>query len=339
MGDDDVIIATIESQHLAPVTEKIHERTAQQHNDEESHHSPDSANSSPPSPTERKKTWAQRIEILGSLSAWYFFGIVAIVTSKILVQEWKCPPLVLTVQQMILGNTILRVVLSARSNVQPWPWESSQPLKSAEDRRGTEELLDKIRRFLPWLGNPTFVLVGVFNAFDFLCSNFAFSMSAAHFVETIKASDPITTATIAVLGKVDRLNVAEGGSLLILVVGVILSTLGNASEDTGGGSSTVEASHAKLMESVETASLVLLANVCFGLRALSQKRYRLSTNYQLDDTNLLFRMMQIGATFLLFPLCVLYSGLISQSLQQPTEIIASYLALAAVNSLSYVTYK
>ena len=125
MGDDDVIIATIESQHLAPVTEKIHERTAQQHNDEESHHSPDSANSSPPSPTERKKTWAQRIEILGSLSAWYIFGIVAIVTSKILVQEWKCPPLVLTVQQMILGNTILRVVLSARSNVQPWPWESS----------------------------------------------------------------------------------------------------------------------------------------------------------------------------------------------------------------------
>jgi hypothetical protein len=38
-----------------------------------------------------------------------------------------------------------------------------------------------------------FILAGLFNALDFLASNTAFSQSAASFVETVKASEPITT--------------------------------------------------------------------------------------------------------------------------------------------------
>lgn len=340
MSENDVAIVAMESQIVAG-SEKLHGRM-QRAADSDAGPTADDFTATPTTnaislSVSDRKGWGQKLLFVGSICAWYTFGIVAIVTSKILVQEWKCPPLILTVQQMVLGNSILRFVLYLQSNIQPWPWEQTvQKSVLVEKEVATA---DKFRRFFPWVGTPSFILVGIFNALDFLCSNFAFSMSAAHFVETIKASDPITTATIAVLGNVDRLNCSEGTALIILVIGVILSTLGNASEAETATEVESDAERAKLMESVTTASLVLLANICFGLRALFQKRYRLSNNRQIDDTNLFFRMMQVGATVLLIPVCIMYASLLQESLNQPSNVLISYAGFAATNACSYVIYK
>jgi drug/metabolite transporter (DMT)-like permease len=70
-------------------------------------------------------------------------------------------------------------------------------------------------------------LAGLFNALDFLASNTSFSHSAASFVETIKASEPITTTAIALI---DKLRFPEAVSLGVLVSGVLCSTFGNTSD-------------------------------------------------------------------------------------------------------------
>ena len=58
---------------------------------------------------------------------------------------------------------------------------------------------DRIQQFFPWCHHKyfNFIWCGICNAGDFLASNIAFGGSSAHFVETIKASEPITTTTIA----------------------------------------------------------------------------------------------------------------------------------------------
>jgi hypothetical protein len=74
------------------------------------------------------------------------------------------------------------------------------------------------------------VLAGLFNALDFLASNTSFSHSAASFVETIKASEPITTTAIALFFGIDKLRFPEAASLGVLVSEVLCSTFGNTSD-------------------------------------------------------------------------------------------------------------
>lgn len=271
-----------------------------------------------------------------AILVWYTLGVLAIVTTKKLVQEWSCPPLMLTVQQMILASIIIRIVLAVREDgvPQPLPWEH-KPETNSDARTGERLWHDKLQSYFPWLAHFSFVLVGVFNALDFLSSNFAFSFSDANFVEAIKSSDPITTATIAVIGKVDQISMMEGFSLLILVSGVVLSTLGNSSDQKHGVQSD------KLRESVQTAGLTMLANLCFGFRAMQQKKYRSITNetQQLDDVNLFYRMLQTGAIFLSLPLLVLHWQDLIFAFDLPMEVKLAYFGVATVNAVSYVVYK
>ena len=222
-------------------------------------------------------------------------------------------------------------------------------------------LMDRIQRSLPWFHYKysNFIWCGICNAGDFLASNIAFRGSSAHFVETIKASEPITTTTIALLWKVDKLSTMEGASILFLILGVLLSTWGNsttssiatstaASNDTNALTVAEMAAsnhnsamdESKLMESIQTASLAICANICFGFRAIHQKKYRSTTHEQLDDINFLCRMMQVGATFLCIPTILLYLPMLSTALiYTPAAIQITYLGLALVNAMAYVTYK
>jgi drug/metabolite transporter (DMT)-like permease len=303
-------------------------------------------------------TFLDKLIVVVALMAWYGISVFSIVTTKILVQNWNCPPLVLTVQQLILGTLLLRFVLFLRDGaIQPWPWditstgvtissmndppsnEFPQHAKSFESPRAAtmanELLLDRMKRQLPWLKHPNFVLSGVFNSCDFLATNFAFSLSSAHFVETIKASEPITTTAIALFWKVDGVSMMEATSLCVLITGVILSTWGNSTDEH------MIADEQKLLESVQTAMLAILANVNFGFRAINQKKYRSTTHEteQLDDFNFLCRMMQVGAKFLLLPTFLLNFHTLVRVLHAPGELQLTYIGLSMINSVSYVTYK
>ena len=283
-------------------------------------------------------TWLDRLTLAIALIAWFSVGILAIVTSKVLIGDWGCPPLILTVQQMVVGTTILRLVVAARDGAaQPLPWEHF----SVPSAKSTALLSDKLKRLLPWLSHMNFILVGCFNSLDFLCSNYAFSQSAAHFVETIKASDPITTTAVALIYRVDTLGAAEGASLVLLVTGVLLSTWGNAKNNETDDVSTAEAVAPELWDSVRTMAMVMMANICFAFRAMNQKRYRVTTNelQQLDDANLFCRMCQIGATFLALPLILLHWKDFIVAWNQPFDLQRTYFGLVLINSFSYVTYK
>ena len=286
-------------------------------------------------------TWLDRLTLAIALLAWFSVGILAIVTSKVLIGDWHCPPLILTVQQMVVGAFILRLVVAARDGAaQPWPWEHF-PVPSTHSTQSAVLLSEKLKRFFPWLSHMNFILVGCFNSLDFLCSNYAFSQSAAHFVETIKASDPITTTAIALIYRVDTLGMAEGASLFLLVTGVLLSTWGNAKNNEIDDEATAEAMTPGLWDSIKTMAIVMTANMCFAFRAMNQKRYRVTTNelQQLDDVNLFCRMCQTGAIVLALPLILLHWKDFIIAWNQPLDLQRTYFGLVLINSFSYVTYK
>jgi len=278
-------------------------------------------------------TWFDRFTLTFALVAWYTVGVLAIVTTKVLIADWHCPALVLTVQQMVFGAIILRLVVAARDGAaQPWPWEHFPVPSSAV------LLSDQIKRHLPWLNHMNFILAGVFNSLDFLCSNYAFSQSAAHFVETVKASDPITTTAVALVFRVDTLGPAEGASLFLLVAGVLISTWGNSKNNAADEE---QPTPAEMWDSLRTVAIGMTANLCFAFRAMNQKRYRVKTNelQQLDDVNLFCRMCQTGALFLGLPLLLVHWNDFGVAWNQPAELQWTYMGLALVNSFSYVTYK
>jgi drug/metabolite transporter (DMT)-like permease len=264
--------------------------------------------------------------------AWYLIGVVAICTTKMLLTDFSVPPLVLTVQQLLTGSLLLRMVLVVRDGgARPWPvvhyddkhhhhhddivtaadvetaidCSNNKPEASSKSTFWSwNSMMQTIRWYIVETTVPIdFILAGLFNALDFLASNTAFSGSSASFVETIKASEPITTTAVALLWKIDQLHLrTEGASLGILVAGVLLTTVGNkeGSEQEGAqvdekvvASSLLEFNSEELdeksmlysssssilsfikMNPATTAALtVMTANLCYAFRALSQKRFR-----------------------------------------------------------------
>ncbi|KAL7563012.1 hypothetical protein ACA910_013534 [Epithemia clementina (nom. ined.)] len=196
--------------------------------------------------------------------------------------------------------------------------------------------------------NIDLVLTGIFNSLDILASNTAFYASAASFVETVKASEPITTTVVALFWRIDQLRPKEALALLVLISGVFLSTYDNAqTEPNSSSSSTTTAAmdeqeqeaKAALELSIRTALTVMVANLCFAFRALCQKRYRANTDLlQLNDVNLLFRLQQMGAMVLVFPCLLVHGGIIFRATALPTAVKLRYIGLAFVNAASFVVY-
>jgi hypothetical protein len=136
----------------------------------------------------------------------------------------------------------------------------------------------------------------------------------------------------------------EATSLSMLICGVLLSTWGNSTDDNTNNNQdaiVVAINEHKLIESIQTASLAICANISFGFRAINQKKYRSTTHetQQLDDINFLCRMMQIGATFVLIPTLLLHFRQLGDALHASRELQVTYFGIALVNSISYVTYK
>ena len=266
-----------------------------------------------------------------ALLAWYLVGLFAIVTTKLLLMEWQVPPLLLTFQQFVVASNLLKLRLCcSRDGIAPWPWQADhKQLHGSASLVGNGSETPTTTSVPP--GSMDFLLTGLFNSLDLLASNAAFSTSAASFVETIKSCDPITTASVALIWNVDRLESDEGICLFVLVMGMLLSTWGN---------SAAEDSSMSLAESTQAAATVMTANVCFAFRAMSQKLYRRhATTDQMSDENLLAKMFQIG-WIALGPICLLfYTGHVYDALQAPLDLQMQYAKLASVNAVAFATYK
>lgn len=263
-------------------------------------------------------TFLQRenVRILLGVAGWYIFGFVAVITTKLLVTTWSVPPLLLTVQQLMISSSVLHILLQYRCSklgVQPWPVQSNVQLD--------------------------FGLIGLFNALDFLASNCGFEGADASFVETIKASEPITTTIVALSWKIDTLGLGEGISLGFLFTGVLLSTLGNTRGVTlDGGDGEIEPE--ALEASVKSTLTVMSANMCFAFRVLCQKRYRTAAmaTDQLDNANLLYRMQMVGWMVLLLPALWGHASSLYNLFLAPVEYQTGYIGLSLLNSTAYVIY-
>lgn len=277
----------------------------------------------------------ERFGLLFAITMWYLIGVGAIVTTKILLTDWNIPPLLLTFQQLVAASTLLRlVIMFLPGGAQPLPWEGDED----ESRDNSSSFLQKLGHI--WEKHSDFILAGIFNALDFLSSNSAFSRSAASFVETIKSSDPITTTAVALAWNVDRLARSEGVALSLLIVGVLLSTWGNAQSESHHNASAAAEEHS-LEESISGVTIVTIANFCFAFRAMFQKRYRSTAgDEKLNDVNLLCRMQQTGAAVLFIPVLIGCSDFVLRAIDSLSyDAKLSYVGLSVFNASCYAVYK
>jgi drug/metabolite transporter (DMT)-like permease len=186
-----------------------------------------------------------------------------------------------------------------------------------------------------------FVLMGLFNALDFLASNTSFSHSAASFVETVEASEPITTTAIALIFGLDKLRLPEAMSMGILIVGVFCATFGNVNGDESSPTPTAAEEELGLHQSAKTCVIVMTANLCFALRAKSQKVFRSQPEGQvMDDANLLMRIQQIGALSMLVPVIFFeLPGVLQRTMDAPLDTVHGHFwFLAIANATAFFTY-
>jgi drug/metabolite transporter (DMT)-like permease len=276
---------------------------------------------------------------------WYILGVVSIATSKLLLMSdgseglGGVPPLFLTLQQLLIGSTLLRFLLKMHflgsSGLQPWSSLSSPvmpPRSVLSKQRFVFSLNDYPRHLL---------LSGACFSIGFLATNFGFNGSSASFVETIKAAEPITSATVAVLWGIEMLSSREMTSLGAIVAGVLLSTLGN---QPGSGSGDTS-----FFDSARACSIVMTANLCFSFRGLYQKLYRGTRggNAQMvDDLNLQYRMQQIGVIILILPVLVwsmpgilwyIWTTAFTHGFLR-NGLLLRYLGLSLINGCAFTSY-
>jgi drug/metabolite transporter (DMT)-like permease len=287
--------------------------------------------------------------LIVAISLWYSLGVVSIGSSKILLTEaglfGGLPPLFLTVQQLLIGSTLLRFLLKMRfmgsRGLQSWPTQIPTGTKQFSNYGAPQP------RFLPNLPRDYYqplVLTGVYFCFGFLATNYGFSGSSAAYVETIKAAEPITSAAVAVWWGIEFLGKPEVMSLGAIVTGVLLSTLGNHhGESSAAGSKT-------LQESIQCCMIVMASNLCFSFRGLHQKLLRATdegNSHVLDDLNLQYRMQQMGVYILVLPVLFVDGPGIFQHLWEihksdqgfiMSGLLVRYIFLAVLNGCAFASY-
>ena len=281
-------------------------------------------------------------------------------------------PLALTLQQLWIGSTLLKcwfyyagrrrrrrnsktAAAAATSGLQAWPCPvmvaPSSSLSSPEEHKNTDH--DNLststlttHRTTTTAASPEQVLrwTAICFALGFLATNFAFSGSAASFVETVKAAEPITSATVAVVYGLETLTGPQQASLGTIVAGVLLATLGDSSSNSNNDLSAGHTLAATLLSS----AIVMTSNLCFSFRGLYQKLLRRVASTQvLDDWNLQYRMQCTGVWLLLVPVLlldflptILYGErpTWSTTLPENGRSFVHYILLASINGTAFCSY-
>lgn len=280
--------------------------------------------------------------ILIVIALWYSLGILSISTTKVLLVNGT-PPLILTVQQLLIGSTVLRGVIFLKKTNNNYDNEkneevdvSDQAIEDVEQGSASRIFAHPRSRMITqqsplglWREAPYLVAAGVCFTLGFLATNFGFQASSASFVETIKAAEPLTSAILAVCFKLETLNGAEWASISTLIVGVLCSTLGNSHSS----------SNASLVESLLSCVIVMTSNLCFSLRGLYQKWYlQKQASQKSRAEELQFHMQQLGVWLLLIPTIVCHGKwAIQQLVEQGLRI--QPIGLALINGLAFTSYK
>ena len=250
-----------------------------------------------------KRKWSfnnSRLEIPIAVLFWYLLGVLSISTTKVLLTDYQhlgMTPMFLTAQQLFIGAFFLRIWIFVKNGIPPHPIPFKQIVSFSEGKTNN-------------FGYNKLFLSAIFFTLGFWLTNLSFSGADASFVETIKASEPISSAGLAVWYGLEVMSSKEVFSLLGICAGVVISTLGNAH-----GNASVETdglindagNAVALMQSVYSSGIVLGANVCFSFRGLYQKLFRQSGNGSkalVDDLNLQYRVHQIGLLVMFLPLCL-----------------------------------
>lgn len=327
---------------------------------------------------------------------WYSLGIISISTSKLLLTTSKVapnhpryyhhvggvPPLFLTLQQFLLGSTFLRFLLSIKflnsPGLQPWSvlhslgsgsgdghhsgGDKRRPLKRNHPNNSTTQsssstTLATLSHLVHARHTRYLLCSGTFFSMGFLATNYGFSGSSAAFVETIKAAEPITSASLVVLWKLEVISQSEWWSLACIVAGVLLSTVGNQSSTTATSSSTATSTttttsaFTTLAASFASCVIVMASNLLFSFRGLYQKLLRAEhiPVQVLDDLNLQFRFQQLGVWILMIPVLVCNGPGILRHVYMVTTtpkvgllasgILMRYIGLALLNGLAFTSYK
>jgi len=333
-----------------------------------------------------------KVSIPVAVLLWYSLGVMSIVSSKLLLSTYGVPPFVLTVQQLIIGMTLLRTLLEMqtsgendkdrllRRGLQPVPMQFGGGPSSPDTRTNCPESYDyeagvlkrKTINAVDTPGNVSsnhasilsaiFALVqtsnrshihnqlflaSIYFTLGFLFTNFGFQSGSAAFVETVKAAEPFTSATVAVLWGIERLGKEEVTSLTGVVAGVVLSTLGHRGSGGKAAAANGDALEIPSQSLATKCLIVMLSNLCFSFRGLHQKLFRATPQGNasiVDDLNLQYRMQQIGVLMLILPtilgntswaLIKLKSVSIGGSV---TKQAIEYILLSLVNGLAFTSY-
>lgn len=267
---------------------------------------------------------------------WYLLGVLSISTTKVLLRDYGSSvvtPLFLTLQQLFIGIVFLKswIYMSGKYPLK-LPYQN---LLKFSNKNNSE-----------YLGYDKLVLSATFFTVGFWLTNLSFSDADASFVETIKASEPITSAALAVIWGIEQLSLKEVTSLIGIILGVVISTLGNAHGNIGTKDlhNTVS-----LVQSFYQSGIVMSGNLCFSFRGLYQKLFRACPNGSrdmIDDVNLQYSFHQIGIMILIIPLGIYeFPSILSYWFGNASEgrIVGStlwaYCGLSIVNAFAFTHYK
>jgi len=205
------------------------------------------------------------INLLILVTIWYFSSIVAISTSKqtmIIVQM----PFTLCFCQFSVSYITSGLYLTLSGNIR------------------------EVTRNESWLIKTS----AIFFAMGFIFTNFAFSFVSASFVETIKASEPISSVLLSYIILKEENIFFTYASLVLVCVGVTVSCIGDDQFHIFG------------------FLCATLSNICFSARAVLIKKLYLnsepltssSESAPLDEIWLYYHLCRIGLV-ILFPLAFL----------------------------------
>jgi drug/metabolite transporter (DMT)-like permease len=280
------------------------------------------------------------LEILVPVILWYILGVLSISTTKIILTDYEhigITPLFITVQQLLIGIFFLRLWIFCKNRVPPYPIPFRKMLSL---RKANSDYLGYVQLFL----SATFFSLG------FWLTNLSFAGADASFVETIKASEPISSASLAVWYGLECMSSKEVYSLIGICVGVVVSTLGNAHEDASVRVDDFisDPGNKALIRAVCSCGIVLGANLCFSFRGLYQKLFRRSPNGSkalVDDLNLQYRVHQMGLIVMIIPFLYEVPAYVRLWLHDSAggflsrEELQKFVVLTVVNGFAFTHYK
>jgi drug/metabolite transporter (DMT)-like permease len=241
--------------------------------------------------------------------------------------------------------------------------DTSSPLPSGESITLISSLLGWVQPTRMSHMHNQLLLAAIYFALGFLLTNYGFMLGSTAFVETIKAGEPFTSASVAVLWGIEQLGLQEVLSLSGIVMGVTLSTLGHGKSSSAQSTSSsslisheVETDdnetmiqHDALSPSLITICFIVMAsNLCFSLRGLHQKLFRATPQghvLMMNDLNLQYRMQQVGVLMLIVPTLLENTALIIDRVHRlllgrsavKTHAI-QYMLLSLTNGVAFTSY-